>query len=192
MDTALLVVDMQNDFVLPGAPLHVAGAAATIPVIKNLLERARSRGWARIHVIRHHRRDGSDTEKWRVPLFADGPGICVPGTPGARIVDGLSPLPDEYIVPKCRFSAFFQTGLDLLLRRLGIQTVIVTGTQYPSCIRGTAVDAMSLDYRTIVVTDACSAQDETIASSNIRDMRNMGISCVRASELDIFLEQKHD
>lgn len=191
MTNALLVIDMQNDFVLPGAPLQVAGAAATIPVIKMLLEQARSKNWVRVHVIRHYNRDGSNAEIWRVPLFTEGPGVCVPGTPGARIVDELAPLPDEHVISKCRFSAFFQTGLDMLLRRLGVQTVIIAGTQYPNCIRGTAVDAMSLDYRTIVVTDACSAQNESIAASNILDMRNMGITCISADELVPLLEQPH-
>lgn len=191
MKNALLIIDMQNDFVLPEAPLHVAGAAATIPVIKKVLELARSRNWERIHIIRQHRRDGSDTESWRVSLFTKGPGVCVPGTDGARIVEELTPTADEHIIAKCRFSAFFQTSLDLLLRRLGVQNVIITGTQYPNCVRGTAVDAMSLDYRTIVVTDACSAQSEEIALSNIRDMRNMGIACITAAELEPLLEQQN-
>ena len=191
MKNALLIIDMQNDFVLPGAPLCVAGAAATIPVIKALLDRARGEGWGIFHVVRHHCRDGSDVETWRVPLFTEGPGVCVPGTDGARIVEGLAPMPGEHVIINRRFSAFFQTDLDLRLRRLGVRNVLISGTQYPNCIRGAAVDAMSLDYRAIVVTDACSAQSEEVAAANIRDMGNMGIACVRASELDPGLEQTH-
>ena len=153
MNIALVIIDMQNDFVLPEAPLCVKGAQATVPTIQKLLDRARAEGWRVIHVIRQHRRDGSDVEIGRAPLFTQGAGICVPGTKGAEIVDELAPLPDETILRKLRFSAFFQTELDMILRRLKIDTLLIAGTQYPNCVRGTATDAMSHDYNTIVVTD---------------------------------------
>ena len=173
MNIALVIIDMQNDFVLPEAPLCVKGAQATVPTIQKL--------------IRQHRRDGSDVEIGRAPLFTQGAGICVPGTKGAEIVDELAPLPNETILRKLRFSAFFQTELDMILRRLKIDTLLIAGTQYPNCVRGTATDAMSHDYNTIVVTDACSAQTDEIAATNIRDMKNMGITCVTLAELPSIL-----
>ena len=149
MNIALVIIDMQNDFVLPEAPLCVKGAQATVPTIQKLLDRARAEGWRVIHVIRQHRRDGSDVEIGRAPLFTQGAGICVPGTKGAEIVDELAPLPDETILRKLRFSAFFQTELDMILRRLKIDTLLIAGTQYPNCVRGTATDAMSHDYNEV-------------------------------------------
>ncbi|MEG1609899.1 MAG: isochorismatase family cysteine hydrolase, partial [Bilophila sp.] len=128
-----------------------------------------------------------DVERGRVALFTAGAGVCVPGTDGVRIVTELAPRDGEWIIRKRRFSAFFQTELDMVLRRLGVQTLLITGTQYPNCIRGAAVDAMSLDYRAVVITDACSAQTEAIAAANILDMRNMGITCVPLAELDTVL-----
>ena len=86
-------------------------------------------------------------------------------------------------IPKQRFSAFFQTDLDLVLRGLGVKKVFVTGTQYPNCIRSTAVDSMGLDYDTTVVTDCCSAATEEVANANIFDIRNMGIPCIPSSEI---------
>lgn len=183
MHAALLIIDMQNDFVLPGAPLCVRGAAPSVPVIRRLLLQARAQGLPVIHIIRQHNRDGSDVEKSRQELFQEGPGVCVPGTEGAQIVPALAPEEGEYIVHKRRFSAFFQTELDMLLRRLGVDTLLVTGTQYPNCVRGTAVDGMSLDYDVIVVTDACSAQSPDVEQANIRDMRNMGIRCLALNDL---------
>ncbi|MFR4118031.1 MAG: cysteine hydrolase family protein [Bilophila wadsworthia] len=103
------------------------------------------------------------------------------------MVDELAPLPNETILRKLRFSAFFQTELDMILRRLKIDTLLIAGTQYPNCVRGTATDAMSHDYNTIVVTDACSAQTDEIAATNIRDMKNMGITCVTLAELPSIL-----
>lgn len=187
---ALAIIDMQNDFVLPGAPLCVARAWDTVPTIKRLLEKARKSGWRIFHIIRDHRPDGADVERSRVPFFSsDKKGVCVAGTDGAEIVEALRPLRGEYIVRKRRFSAFMHTEFDLILRRLGIRDLVIAGTQYPNCVRGTAVDAMSLDYNVIVVTDACSAQNDEIAESNIRDMKNMNIACIPLAELDILLRK---
>ena len=182
-NAALLIVDMQNDFVLPDAVASVAGARATIPIIVALREHARDHLWPVIHVVREHRADGSDVEYTRRDLFLDGGGICVAGTFGTRIVSELAPRPGEYIVIKQRFSAFLGTELDLLLRRLRIGTMVVAGTQYPNCIRATAVDALARDYRVMVVTDACSARSRRVAVNNIEDMRNMGITCLAFHEL---------
>lgn len=182
-DTALVIVDMQNDFVLPGAPACVDGALASVPVIRKLLDQARGAGWPVLHVYREHRADGSDAEAFRRDLFGQGRGICVSGTPGADIVPELAPLPGEHRIVKRRFSAFLGTPFDLVLRRLGVSTLVLAGTQYPNCIRGTAVDGLSLDYRVIVVTDACSAQTEAVAQANIFDLSNMGVVCVPLGEL---------
>ncbi len=182
-NTALLIVDMQNDFVLPEAAATVEGARATIPIIALLREHARSHSWPVIHIVREHRADGSDVEYTRRELFRDGRGICVAGSAGARIVAELMPRAGEIVLTKQRFSAFLGTELDLVLRRLHVETVILAGTQYPNCIRATAVDAMARDYRVIVVMDACSAQTERIAANNVEDMRNMGIVCITLEKL---------
>lgn len=178
MDTALAIIDMQNDFVLPDAPLEVAGAWASVPTIRDLLDTARAHGWHVLHVIRAHRPDGGDAEAFRAHLYRQGQGVCVGGSDGARIVDELAPLPGEGIIHKRRFSGFFHTELDLVLRRFGVRRLILAGTQYPNCVRATAVDGLSLDYQVLVVTDACSAQSEDVAAANIRDMQGMGIICV--------------
>lgn len=187
---ALLIVDMQNDFVLPGAPATVAGARATIPSIVALREHARNQSWRIIHVVREHRADGNDVEYSRQNLFHGGQGICVVGTSGARIVDELMPQPEDIVLTKQRFSAFLGTELDFLLRRMRVGTVVLAGTQYPNCIRATAVDALARDYQVIVVTDACSSQTERISENNILDMRNMGIACVPLRVLKTFTEER--
>lgn len=181
--TALLVIDMQKDFVLPGAPAQVAGALATVPAIRRLLDRARGEGWRIIHVRRAHRADGSDAELFRRQAFREGRGICVAGSPGAEPVDGLEELPGETVLTKLRFSAFLFTELDMLLRRLGVDTLVLCGTQYPNCLRATAVDALARDYRVILATDACSAQNEDVARANILDLSNMGAACVAQDDI---------
>ena len=185
MKPALLIIDMQKDFVLPGAPLRVEGALATVPAIRRLLERARVEGWPVFHVVREHRPDGSDAEIFRRHLFENGgPGFCVAGREGSAIVDELAPLPGEHKVVKTRFSAFYRTSLEDDLRALGVETVLLSGTQYPNCVRGTAVDALYRDLHVVVVRDACSAATPDVAESNLRDMHNMGMICVPLDELD--------
>ena len=181
-DAAILVVDMLNDFVLPGAPMCVAGAAATVPAIARFLAHGRRLGRAVIYINRTHRPSGIDAELSRRHFFEEGHPFCVPGTRGAEVVDALAPTPDDIIVNKQRFSAFLGTDLDIVLRGLGVSTVFVTGTQYPNCVRSTAVDSMSLDYRTIVCTDCCSAATPEVAEANVYDMRNMGIECAPSTQ----------
>jgi len=180
---ALAVIDMQNDVVLPDSPCHVPGAMGTIPAISNLADYFRSNKWPVIYVTRQHRPDGSDVEYTRAHLFKEKEGLCVAGSRGAQIVDGLEVKPEDYILVKKRFSAFLFTEFDLLLRRLNIKTLAIAGTQYPNCIRSTAVDALARDYRVVVVTDACSASSRRIADNNIEDMQNMGIECLPLSQV---------
>lgn len=183
-DVAVIVIDMQNDFVDPKGVLCVAGAKATIPAIQDLVKYGRNNKWKIVYIVREHRTSGLDVDAPRVPLFVDGkPGYCVPGTWGGAIVDGLTPEKDDLVVAKFRNSAFFNTQLDLILRRLGVKTVVLAGTQYPNCVRGTANDAMSYDYETVVCTDACSAKTPEVAEANIFDMRNMGIKCITLDEV---------
>lgn len=178
---ALLIIDMQNDFVHPGTPVHVAGAEATVPVIRKLRESCRKHEIPVFHVIRSYSADGLTVERARLADFRRTPFV-VPGTLGAEIIKELTPEAGEKTVIKPRYSAFFQTSLDLMLKRLGVERVLVSGTQYPNCIRATVNDALSLDYAVSVITDACSAKTEAVAAANILDMRNLGAECITFTE----------
>ena len=184
-DVAIIVIDMQNDFVDPKGKLCVDGAKATIPAINKLIKYGKSKGWKVVWITRDHRASGVDVDAPRIPLFTDGKtGYCVPGTWGGALADGLKAEDDDLIVPKYRNSAFFNTNLDLILRRMDVKTVVLAGTQYPNCVRGTANDAMSYDYETVVCTDACSAKTPEVAANNVFDMQNMGIKCISLEEIE--------
>lgn len=180
---AILVIDMQNDFVLPGAPLCVSGAIETIPAITEFLNFGRKNGWTVIFVCRVHRQSGVDAETFRRHHFRDGSGICVAGSDGAELVEGIIKEPGDILVTKTRFDAFFNTDLETVLRGAGIGEVYITGTQYPNCVRSTAVGAIQRDYAVTVVTDCCSASSPEIAAHNIADMRVMGIDCLTSDEI---------
>lgn len=182
-ENAILVIDMENDFVLPGASMQVAGAYATLPAIKKFLDFGRANNWAVIYVYRIHRPSGVDAELFRRHFFEEGKPFCIAGTKGAEVPEEIAPQHGDITITKQRFSAFFGTDLDIILRGLGTKNLYLTGTQYPNCVRSTAVDSLGLDYNTTVVTDCCSAASEEVANANIFDMRNMGIPCIPSSEI---------
>lgn len=182
-ENAILVVDMENAWVSPKSPQCIKGALATLPAINKFLDFGRKNDWAVIYLYRIHLPSGIDAENYRRHFFEEGQPFCIAGTWGAEIPEEIAPCPGDIKVTKQRFSAFFATELDLILRGLGVKNVYVTGTQYPNCIRATAVDSMSLDYNTIVVMDCCSAASDEVAAANIYDLRNMGIACMSSQDI---------
>jgi nicotinamidase-related amidase len=179
---ALLIIDMQNDFVLEGKPLRVAGAQAVIPKIQTVLTEFRKRSLPVFHVLRVHRPDGSDVEINRKELFARAP-FAVEGTKGAAVIDEIIPLKGEYVLTKTRMSAFIGTELDLMLRTLGISTLFICGIQTPNCIRTTVFDGIAYNYPVVLIDDATGASSEEVHRANVRDMQNIGVRIVKASEV---------
>lgn len=175
--TGLVIIDMQHDFAVPGGACEVPGAHATIPIIRRVLGRFRELQWPVFHVVREYRADGSDVEISRRQTFAQIP-MVVPGTQGCRMAPGLEPEDGEYRIVKQRFSAFMFTELDLILRRLGVSRLVVTGTQLPFCLRTTLFDGLSLGYEMVLLTDASSSRTEAIHQANIQDIRDVGIACM--------------
>jgi nicotinamidase-related amidase len=110
--------------------------------------------------------------------------VLVPGTKGCEIVDGIKPVKreDEFIIMKRRWSAFFATELDRLLKDKGVNTVAVTGCSLQNCIRATVYDAVSLDYSVILVKDAVAGPSSTF-KENIEDIRNIGVNLLTANEI---------
>jgi nicotinamidase-related amidase len=175
---ALLIIDMQNDFVCESAPMQMPGAKPVITSIRQVLEVFRKKGYPVFHVVRVHRGDGSDVEIFRREIFKSVP-FAVEGTKGSDIIDELQPLQGEYIIRKNRMSAFMNTDLDLLLRSLGIDTVFITGIQTPNCIRTTVFDAAAYGYQTYLVEDAVGARDTAVHNANISDMANIGTIIIK-------------
>lgn len=178
--TALLVIDMQRAFVEPGQPLCVAGAAATVPALIETVATVREHGGQVVWVRREYAADGSDMEAFRrEQMRRNGTlGVMAHGSYGVEPVDGLVGEPTDLVIIKKRFSGFFQTNLHEWLTAHKINTVLVTGTQTPNCVRGTAFDAVNYDYRTIVLADCTSSQSDAVQQSNLTDMVNAGIEVI--------------
>ncbi len=145
MKQAVLVVDMLNDFVT-GA-LKCDRGLAIVPQTSKLLEGARKAGVPVIFCNDAHLK-GIDHE---LKLWGDH---AIAGTKGAEVIPELRLCEKDYVVPKRRYSAFFRTDLDLLLKELGVDTVILTGLHTHMCVRHTAADAYQLGYDVVVAKDA--------------------------------------
>jgi nicotinamidase-related amidase len=158
--TALVLADMQNDFVREAGRLRVPDAATTIPAIRRLLELARSHAMRVVYSQDTHR-DGDP--EWRI-----WPEHCREGSWGWEIIDELAPAEDETVLRKLRYDAFYGTPLDHLLRLWGVDTVIVCGTVANICVHYTAASAAMRWYDVIIPRDAVSALDPFDLESSLR------------------------
>ena len=165
--TAVLVVDVQNDFVHEEGSLARAGrdvrpGQRVVPSIRSLVERTREMG-ARLIWVRTEHAPWTNSAAWlgRIRKKQDVGHfpICVTGTWGADMY-GLEPRAGEPIVTKHRYSAFLNTDLDLILRSLEILTVVIAGVTTNVCVESTARDAAMRNYYTIVLSDCTAADSE--------------------------------
>lgn len=174
---ALILIDMENGFVEPAGGHCIRFARSTVPACVRAVETAREKGIPVFFVKRIYRSDGSDVELTRYAAWTAGGRACGPASTGpnsAQAPEGLRPRPGDYTIWKPRWSAFFHTELDLILRRLGVRTVVLAGTTTPNCVRTTCYDAIALEYNTVVLTDCCSSQTEEIQRVNLEDMGRAG------------------
>ncbi len=190
--SALIVIDMENGFIDSRSPHCIRGAAETVPACRNAICTARSIGIPVFFVKRIYRADGSDVELTRYENWKAGGRAMTPSSTGvnsAEAPDGLKPISGDYTIIKPRWSAFFHTELDLILRRLDIKTVILLGTTTPNCIRTTAYDANSLEYNVVILEDCCSSQTPEIQKANIDDLQRMGAVIMNSTEFEYYQNQ---
>ena len=159
---AVLVVDMLNDFVT-GA-LGCDRGRAIVPATAKLLDAARKKGVPVIFCNDCHIK-GIDRE---LKLWGDH---AIKGTKGAEVIPELKLCKKDYVVPKRRYSGFFQTDLDILLKELGVKTVIMTGLHAHMCVRHTSADAYCLGYDVVVskeATDSFTEEDYKIGIAYLK------------------------
>ena len=158
--TAMIVVDMQNDFVVPGSALETPAAREMVPKLAEALRICRDAGIKVIYTAHVHRRDGCDMGRFRElhPAIANRE-VLVDDTPGVDIYPELAPAAGEHVIKKHRFSGFFGTDLDIILREWGVDTVIISGTTTENCCHATARDAMFRNYRVVFLSDATATYD---------------------------------
>lgn len=166
-DPALLVIDMQNDFVRVGAPLEVPDARTTIAPVQHLLGAFRARGLP-VVFTRFLARELPDLLWLWSPQCQPDTKACwkghrrrYPDTDDAldctAVIDELEPYSGELVIDKFGYGAFHDTDLDEYLRALGVGSLLVTGTVTQICVEETARQAFHHGYRTTIVADAVSS-----------------------------------
>lgn len=158
--TALLIVDMQNDFVKEGAPMHVPAALRIVPRLRELLEFCRRKGIPVIYTAHMHSRDGSDMglmDDFWTPIR--NRMALIEGTEGVEIYPEIAPKEGEAVVRKHRYSGFYGTDLEIRLCNMGIDTVVISGTVTNMCCESTARDAQFRDFKVIFLSDTTAPMD---------------------------------
>jgi len=149
---ALIVIDMLNDFIDPKGALYCGEVARTvIPAINRLLHRFSDEGHTIIFTCDAHAPDDREFE-----LYAPH---AVRGTWGAQIIPEIVPPPGSHIVPKTRFSAFYDTNLERILQESRAEEVWVTGVVTSICVMDTTGDLRNRGYTPIIPVDAVADFD---------------------------------
>lgn len=173
---ALVMIDMQHGFIDRDSSLCIAGAEATLEACARALSSARERSMPVVYALRRYAADGSDVEAPRYEAWRRDRALseAAANPQSIDVPEIMAPRPGDRVLYKPRYSAFFGTGLDVLLRRLGVATVILAGTTTPNCVRSSCYDALSLDYNVVVLSDCTSSRTPEVQRANLEDMACAG------------------
>lgn len=190
---ALITIDVQNDFVLPGSPAEMPGAYQMIPNVAQLIEAFRRAQKPVIHVVRLYLSDGSNVDLCRRGTIRSGKQVVLPGTEGSELVAELKLSPSvrlqpklllegnvqpvgdhEVIVYKPRWGAFYRTPLEAFLRERGIDSLVFCGCNFPNCPRASIYEASERDFKIAIATDAISG----LYDQGRRELERIGV-CVQ-------------
>jgi ureidoacrylate peracid hydrolase len=163
--TAVLVIDMLNDFCKPGGAMVLPGYERLLSPQQTVIDAARRSGAAVIFVVDNHRQNVRRDRE-----FLKRTPHCIENTWGAKVIDELGARPTDLFVIKRRYSAFFSTDLDLTLRDLDIESLIIMGVVTNICVRSTVHDAFFLGYKVIVPEDCVAATGPREQDSSLYDI----------------------
>ena len=167
---ALFVIDMQNAFVAEGAVYETPKARAMIPNLERLIAFAREHDVPIVWTRSDHSAPYGGVLFKKCPAVRDD-RVCWPGDESFEFYAGMpAPAEGEHQVVKHKYDAFFETDLDAILRNLGVETVIITGTATNICCDSTARSAFSRDYEVAFVGDATASFDDDMHEATLRTM----------------------
>ena len=164
--SALLIVDMQEFFLDPQSPTFTCGGPAIVPTVRGLIDAFRKRGRPVIYTKHAHHPGNLDSGNmgwwWE--------GMCVEGTPESEIHGAIAPRPGEKVVTKRRYSAFFGTDLEIVLRCLKIEDLVIAGIMTNMCVESTARDAYYRDFRVFVPADGTGSVTEEMHCASLLNL----------------------
>jgi len=189
-NSALVTIDGQRDFSQPGSRAEIPGTMDVVPHIVRLLNAYRTNDRPIVHIVRLYLSDGSNVDLCRRELIQSGKEIVRPGSAGAQLVQDLLPSadtelncphllrggiqtlgPNEVVIYKPRWGAFFGTPLHDHLDGLQVNTLVVCGSNFPNCPRTTIYEASERDFRIVLVEDAVSG----IYQQGKEELQNIGV-----------------
>ena len=180
--SALMVVGMQKFFLDPASPTFTCGGLAILPALKRMIEAFRTADRPVIFTRHVHHPDDLDSGItgwwWK--------GKCLEGSPESEIHAELTPLPNEKVVFKHRYSAFYNTDLETVLRCLKIEDLVVTGIMTNMCCESTARDAYYRDYRVFVPADGTGS---VIEDMHVASLLNLAFGFASVTTCDSLLER---
>jgi len=187
--TALIVIDMQRDFLVAQGASGLAGVdtgllAAIVPAVRDILDAARLAGLVVVHTREGHKADLSDLPATKREQYAaSGIPIGEPGPLGRRFVRGeaghaivpeLAPVAGEMVIDKPGFGAFFATDLEERLRAAGVTHLILAGVTTQCCVHSTLREAVDRGFACLTVADACATEDRELHEAVLKIIASEG------------------
>jgi ureidoacrylate peracid hydrolase len=179
--SALLIIDMQKFFLDPDSPSFTCGGLAILPTLQRLIAVFRQSGRPVIYTRHVHHPDHLDSGImawwWK--------GMCIEGTPESEIHPGLAPLPAEKVILKHRYSAFYNTDLETILRCMKVEDLVITGIMTNMCCESTARDAYFRDYRVFFPADGSGSINEDM---HLASLLNLAFGFAHVTTADRIIE----
>lgn len=172
--SAILIIDMLNDFVREEAPLEVPNTRKIIPFIQKELKKARDLKMDVLYICDAHKKNDIEFVKYGwLPH-------CIKGTKGAEVIEELKPEKEDYIVEKKTYSGFYKTKLEKILKQKGIDTLYLMGCVTHICILFTASDAVLRGYDVFVLEEGVAGLEEEDHNAALRIMKNvLGVKIIK-------------
>jgi len=163
--TGIVVIDMLNEFCKPGGAMVLPGYERLVAPQKTVIDAGRAAGSPVLFVADTHRKNVRQDRE-----FLKRTAHCLEGSWGAQVIDELEPRPDDLYIVKRRYSAFFNTDLDLTLRDLRVDTLVIIGVVTNICVRSTVHDGFFLGYQVVVPEDCVAATGPREQESSLYDI----------------------
>jgi ureidoacrylate peracid hydrolase len=179
---AMLVIDMQYYFLNPQSPTFTCGGLAILPRLKGLIGCFRNAGHPVIFTKHVHHPDHLDSGImgwwWE--------GMCLEGSPESEIHHDIAPLPNEKVILKHRYSTFYNTDLETVLRCLKIEDLVISGIMTNMCCESTARDAYYRDYRVFFLADGTGSINEEM---HVASLLNLAYGFAWVTDVDTIIGQ---
>ena len=201
--SALLTIDVQQDFATPGAPGEIPGTEDCLPAMRQVVEAYRRQQLPVFHMVRLYRDDGTNADLCRKEKIERGFRLVSPGSSGAELAEPLRPVaytgldPEqllagdlqalaerEWALYKPRWDAFHETRLESHLHALHVSTVVVLGCNFPNCPRSTVYGASMRDFRAVLISDAVSG----VYERGLQELRAIGVATLHSADIPFWLD----